>query len=183
MFDYIVDSEIKLSLPNPEVDSYELFDVINDNRESLKKYLPWVDNMLSYQDEMKVMRMQLINFSRNVSLNVIIKYHNKAVGTISFNNIDKNNRTADIGYWLAPDFEHQGIMARSLYAMCKIGFIEYNLNKIVINAAVDNDKSNQVAKKAGFQLDGILREKELLSDGFHDENQWSILKKEWNKDN
>ncbi|MCF6514589.1 hypothetical protein GSH19_00110 [Lactobacillus sp. S2-2] len=55
MFDYTVDNEIKLSLPNPEVDSYELFDVINDNRESLKKYLPWVDNMLSYQDEMKVM--------------------------------------------------------------------------------------------------------------------------------
>ncbi|MCF6514590.1 GNAT family N-acetyltransferase [Lactobacillus sp. S2-2] len=122
--------------------------------------------------------MQLINFSRNISLNVIIKYHDKAVGTISFNNIDKKNRIADIGYWLSPIFEHQGIMARSLNAMCKIGFIEYNLNKIIINAVIDNDKSNQVAKKAGFHLDGTFRDQELLSDGFHDENQWSLLKRE-----
>lgn len=182
MFDYSVDDNLKLSLPNPEVDSYEIFDLINDNRESLKKYLPWVDNMLSYQDERKVMRMNLINFSRNLSLNLIIKLNNQSVGTISFNSIDKNNRSADIGYWLAPEFEKQGIIARSLSAMCKIGFEEFNLNKIVINAAVDNEKSNHVAKRAGFQLDGTLREKELLSDGFHDEHQWSILKRKWTKD-
>jgi ribosomal-protein-serine acetyltransferase len=112
----------------------------------------------------------------------VIYYQNQPAGMISFNHFRRTDQSADIGYWLADRFTGQNIMHRAVQGICQLGFADYQLNKMVINAAVENTRSNQVAQNAGFKLDGTLRANELLLDGcFHDENHWSLLKNEWQK--
>nr|WP_246013825.1 GNAT family protein [Companilactobacillus suantsaicola] len=69
-------------------------------------------------------------------------------------------------------------MTQAVKCMANLGFEDYGLNRVIIQAAVDNKASNAVAKKAGFILEGTLRQNELLDDGFHDENLYSLLKED-----
>lgn len=179
MFPYKIDDEISLILPNPEKHGPIMFSLIKTNRAYLAKWLPWANALKSVNDEVSFLNDNLKHYLAENSLNLLIQYHNKLVGTISFNTINHNRKLADIGYWMSKEYSGHNIMHRCVLGMLSIGFKNYGLNKIMINAAVDNFASNHVAKKCHFHLDGVLRENELLLDGFHDENTWSMLKKEY----
>ncbi|TPR39828.1 N-acetyltransferase [Apilactobacillus micheneri] len=179
MFPYKIDNEISLILPNPEKHGPTMFNLIKVNRSYLAKWLPWANALKLVNDEVSFLNDNLKQYFAQNSLNLLIQYRNQLVGTISFNNINHNRKLADIGYWMGKEYSGHNIMHRCVLGMLSIGFEQYGLNKIMINAAVDNIASNHVAKNCDFHLDGVLREHELLLDGFHDENTWSMLKKEY----
>ncbi|WP_281165481.1 GNAT family N-acetyltransferase [Liquorilactobacillus sicerae] len=180
MFSYQVDNQIVLALPRPEIDSPALFALIIASRKKLITWLPWVLKIKSVEDEQNFLKSVCQHFGTGKSLNTVIYYENQPAGMISFNQFRKIDQSADIGYWLGTKFTHKGIMQRSVKAMCQLGFADYQLNKIVINAAIENQSSNRVAQSCGFHFDGVLRANEYLIDGrFHDENHWSLLKAEW----
>lgn len=182
MFAYQVNDNLSLALPNPEKDAEKLFAAIEDSRESMQKWLPWVKDVRSVEDELKFLKHVNVNFGKGESLNVVIWWKQKPVGMISFNHIKKANMSADIGYWLAKKARGQGVMHQALLGMVDIGFKDYGLNRLEIEAAVGNDGSNHVAQKAGFKLDGTLRANIRLLDGqYHDHNLYSLLRSEWQK--
>ncbi|WP_105956660.1 GNAT family N-acetyltransferase [Apilactobacillus quenuiae] len=179
MFPYKIDDEINLILPNPQLHASTIFNLVESNRSYLSKWLPWANNLNNVNDEVDFLNENLQQYRVEKSLNLLIQYHNQIVGAISFNKINHNRKYTDIGYWLGQEYSDNNIMHRCVLGMLSIGFKKYEFNKIIINAAVDNVASNRVAKKCGFHLDGVLRENELLLDGFHDENTWSMLCSEY----
>lgn len=181
MFTYKIGQEIYLALPTPKRDAKSLFKIIDESRDELGVWLPWVSNMQSEADEEKFLTQTMTHFATGFSLNVIILYENQPAGMISFNKFRTSNQSAEIGYWLGTKFVGRGIMHRAVAGMCNLAFNDYRLNKVEIHAAVENQPSNRVAKKAGFHFDGSVRAAELLADGFHDENIWSLLKEEWQR--
>lgn len=178
MFTYRIDDEISLALPRPSVDAAPLFALVDQDREALGQYLPWVPGMESVAAEAAFLQMTLEHYAAGLSLNTVIHYGDAVVGMISFNRLDHLNHQADIGYWLGTEFHGLNIMHRAVSGMCALGFVDFDLNRLIIRAAVDNAPSNHVAQKAGFTLEARLREAELLADGYHDENQYSRLKQD-----
>ena len=71
---------------------------------------------------------------------------------------------AEIGYWLAKPYWGQGIMTAVVERICKIGFEEFGLIKILAHVFVDNIASAAVLQKCGFQQEGYLR-KHCMKDG------------------
>lgn len=182
MFSYQIDDQVALALPRPENDSQPLFELIDHSRKNLATWLPWVPKIQTAADEKNFLQMVLLHFAQEKSLNTVIYYQSQPAGMISFNHFRQLDQSADIGYWLGDRFTGQNIMHRAVCGICQLGFSDYQLNKIVINAAVENTRSNQVAQNTSFKLDGVLRANELLLDGrFHDENHWSLLQSEWQK--
>ena len=114
-------------------------------------------------------------------MNLVLWYRDEPVGMISFNHFRPSDESGDIGYWLKKSVRGRGLAHQAVLAMCRIGFEEYGVNKVIIRAAVDNSPSNAVAQKAGFHHDGTRRAGEKLADGFHDENEYSLLRSEWIK--
>ncbi|WP_333589658.1 GNAT family N-acetyltransferase [Ligilactobacillus acidipiscis] len=182
MFTYQIDDELSLALPRPQIDAQPLFELVEESRPDLATWLPWVPEMKSVADEEKFLTTVLEHFGNSTSVNLIIRYHDQPVGMISFNRFLQMDQSTEIGYWLATKFSGNNIMHRAVLAMCHLGFADYAVNKIEIHAATDNPRSNHVAQKAGFHLDGTIRASELLADGFHDGNVWTMLKDEWNKE-
>lgn len=176
MFTYRIDDEISLALPRPDADAAPLFALVDHDREALGRYLPWVPNMDSVEAEAFFLQTTLDHYAKGISLNTVIHYGDAVAGMISFNHLDTLNHQADIGYWLGVEFHGHNIMHRAVSGMCALGFVDFDLNRLIIRAAVDNEPSNHVAQKAGFTLEARLREAELLADGYHDENQYSRLK-------
>ncbi|HIY93665.1 GNAT family N-acetyltransferase [Companilactobacillus sp. HBUAS56275] len=167
---------IKLAIPRPKIDGPKLFNLLDKQREYFEYYLPWLKLTKVVNDEVEFLQMTNRHMGTNDALNLVIWYQNEVAGMISFNHFDNLRASADIGYWLGREFQGKGIMTKAVKCFVNLGFEDYGLNRIIIQAAVDNETSNAVAKRAGFIFEGTLRQNELLDDVFHDENLYSLLK-------
>ena len=174
MLSYVIDDDFKLALPRPRLDSAPLFAIIDQERDDIGRFLPWANGLKTEAEEAAFLRSVNDHFGREESMNLVLWYRDEPVGMISFNHFRPSDESGDIGYWLKQAVRGHGLMHR-----CQIGFEEYGVNKVIIRAAVDNAPSNAVAKKAGFHHDGTHRAGEKLADGFHDENEYSLLRSEW----
>ena len=179
MFSYQIDNQLSLTNPRPQLDAEPLFKLVDESRNYLSPWLPWVAKMTSAGDEEQFLTSVLQHFGNGQSLNLIIRATNQPVGMISLNCFHPLNHSTEIGYWLGHQFAGKNIMHRAVLGLCDLSFTDYDLNTIEIHAASDNLPSNNVAKKAGFHLEGQVRAQELLADGYHDGNVWSLLKNEW----
>ncbi|GAC1442024.1 MAG: hypothetical protein NVS3B26_03630 [Mycobacteriales bacterium] len=64
----------------------------------------------------------------------------------------------DVGYWTARGARGQGVMSEALGALCRWGFAELGAERIEWLAAIGNWASRRVAEKAGFTVEGTLRD-------------------------
>ena len=64
----------------------------------------------------------------------------------------------DVGYWCLPSARGQGVVPEALGALCRWGFAELAARRIEWRAAVGNWASRRAAEKAGFHVEGALRQ-------------------------
>lgn len=181
MLSYQVNPDIVLAMPRPQKDAPILFKLLDTHRQSFEYYLPWLSLTGDYHDEVRFLEQTNRHLGQGDSLNLVIWFKHQIVGMISFNHFDHTRDSADIGYWLGQEFQGQGIVTKAVKGLCQLGFESYDLNRIIIQAATDNEASNRVAKNAGFTFEGIMRQNEKLHDGFHDENIYSLLRSDMDK--
>ena len=65
---------------------------------------------------------------------------------------------ADIGYWIAPEFQGKGLGTEMAAAVIAEGFSRLNLHKISARYVVENTGSLRLLKKLGFQEVGIQKQ-------------------------
>ena len=90
----------------------------------------------------------------------------KMLGYIEMQDWDHTLKSAKMGYWLAKSAEGKGLM----YAACKVFlkylFEELKLNKVELSHLTDNSRSAVLAKRLGFTIEGILRDRIILNGSF-----------------
>jgi RimJ/RimL family protein N-acetyltransferase len=70
---------------------------------------------------------------------------------------DRHGARAEVGYWTAPYARRQGYTAEALRAVCRWGLAELGLQRIEWIAFAGNEASRRLALKAGFTMEGTLR--------------------------
>ena len=65
------------------------------------------------------------------------------VGVVAFNNIEKMNRCATIGYWVAKSKMGRGYMTAAVKALIDDGFQHLELNRIQARVATATTKSGR----------------------------------------
>ncbi|GAA4660797.1 hypothetical protein GCM10023262_05730 [Bartonella pachyuromydis] len=80
-----------------------------------------------------------------------------------------------IGYWLDLKIQGKGIITKSVKALIQPYLKSGEIKRFGITCSVDNPKSNAVAQRCGFELEGRLRKAELLNGVFHDQNIYSFI--------
>ena len=65
---------------------------------------------------------------------------------------------AEVGCWTAASARGRGVTTEAVRAVCAWGFEELGLQRITWLAHVGNAASRRVAEKAGFALEGTLRQ-------------------------
>ena len=71
---------------------------------------------------------------------------------------DVHRRSAEIGYWLAEAYWGRGIATHALQAMTEWGFAHLDINRIFAHVFGWNPASARVLEKAGYVLEGRLRQ-------------------------
>ncbi len=179
MFSLPVDRSIQLRLLE-ERHAEVLYLLTDRNREHLRKWLPWVDRVVSVQDTRSFIRLSLKQFEASKGIQTGIWYNGELVGVIGCE-IDLENRTATIGYWLAAPFQGRGIMTRACRALVQYLFGEKDVNRIEIRCAVENKRSRAIPERLGFVREGLIRNAELLNGRYVDHVVYRLLKNDWEK--
>ncbi|MEI6352432.1 MAG: GNAT family protein [Candidatus Nomurabacteria bacterium] len=174
-----VDENIELRLRSLE-DVESSFAVTRKNINHLKTFLNWATDNFSIEDSEKFIIACEEGFVNEKNLDLGIFYQGKIIGSCGFHTIRKNNKVAEIGYWIDEDFQGKGIISKCVKALVVYGFEELGLNRIQILCATENKASGAVAIKCGFKLEGTLR-KNVMSNGVvYDSFIFSIISDEYN---
>jgi ribosomal-protein-alanine N-acetyltransferase len=110
---------------------------------------------------------------------VTLKDGNQFIGTCTYEELDKRNNRAEIGYDLLRKYWGNGYMTEALQAIISYGFSVLNLNRIDAHTFTINTKSRNVLIRAGLVEEGVLRENIRFKGEYRSEAMYSILRKEW----
>lgn len=175
-----IESDLFLSQLSPE-DAPELFSLVDTNRKYLREWLPWLDSNTELTDTQSFIQFTLDSFQDNQNVTFGIRHHDELVGIVGQHQVNWSNHYTEIGYWLSEEKSGRGIMSKSVTALLDYSFNTLELNMVSLAAATENYDSRNVAKRLGFKLDGILRQKECLYGKFVDHAVYSLLKSEFKK--
>lgn len=160
-----------------QCDAQGIFDLIDSQREYLGKWLPFVVSTKTVVDTEAFVNSVLIEDNEINNYVFVIQKVDEIIGLIGLKDINNTNKKAEIGYWLSEQYQGKGIMTQSARCLCRFIFNDLNINRIQIKCATLNFPSKNIPKRLGFQLEGIEREGELLSDStFTDLEIYSLLK-------
>lgn len=174
-----IDEELRLEKLNHS-HAQGIFDLVNTNREYLRKWLTFVDTTTSIQDtENYISYIDELASNPNSETVISIIYRGKLIGIIGLKKVDWANRIAEIGYWLAEHYQGKGIITKSCCSVIDYAFTHMGINRIEIKCGVGNEKSCHIPQRLGFKFEGIERDGELVNGQFIDLEVYSTLKKEW----
>ncbi len=173
-----INEQLKLQQPDL-VYSADLFELVNQNREYLQKWLPWVASTKRVEDSQEFLK-NAIRFSKGgQQLHTLIIYENELVGLVGFNTIRKAHQKAEIGYWISEDMQGKGIVTKSVHRLVHYGFHQMNLNRMIIRVNTANIASQNVAKRLNFKYEGTLRQSLKVNNEFTDMQIYGLLKSEF----
>ncbi|RYM05561.1 N-acetyltransferase [Sporolactobacillus sp. THM7-7] len=178
MFIFPVDNDIQLKLFEQD-DVDVLFALVDRNREYLRRFLPWVDEVASADHYYASIAGWIDQLKQGRGFQAGILYRGELSGMIGFHPHDWRNRKTSIGYWLSEDKQGRGIMTRSCRAVIDDAFRTTTLNRIEISAATQNEKSRAIPERLGFTHEGRIREAEWIYDHFVDHEIYSLLRSDW----
>jgi ribosomal-protein-alanine N-acetyltransferase len=87
-------------------------------------------------------------------------------GAGGLNNLRKEHRKAEIGFWLLPSFWGQGIMMEVLLLICNYGFNTLGLHRIEGLVESDNQNCKRAMAKLDFRYERTMTDCEIKNGRF-----------------
>jgi [ribosomal protein S5]-alanine N-acetyltransferase len=98
------------------------------------------------------------------------------IGTIGFNAWSPKHKRAEIGYEIHPIHWRKGYASEAILKVLDYGFRELELNRIGAIVFIENEASNHLLMKMGFQKEGVLKDYMYQNDVPYNTNIYSISK-------
>jgi len=155
------------------------FEIIDRNRDIFEKYLTWAKTTKTPEDVFKGFLLSIegkIDSGERAEYMIILD--NKFIGQIGFFNIDIENESGEIGYWLDKDYTGKGYMHEAVAILEKYIF-ELGFNRISIKHSSHNQASKNVIEKSNYILEGISRKVDIIDGEWRDDYIYSKLKSEF----
>lgn len=145
----------------------EMFHLIDKNRQFLSQFMPWaVTTKTVKSSKAWILRTQegwkdgtLFDYG------IFLRDQQVYIGSAGIHTLAWENRCAEFGYWLGKDFEGQGYISEALELLEKVIF-EKGFHRVEIRCAQDNQRSAAVARRRGYEQEGLLRENVLFQGQF-----------------
>ncbi len=169
MPEYLSDDVIELQARNNMRFDEDLWFEIDKNRLFLREYLLWVDKTNSLEDCHSATEMftNRWNEGSNYAYSIVLKVTGKAIGSIDIQNIDKDNAKAEIGYWLAEEFNGRGYVSKAVKLIEKQAFMG-GINRLAILVQKENLPSTRVAERNNYIYEGTFKQALYKYGVFHD---------------
>ena len=163
-------------------DAEDVYDY--SKRQDLTRYLLWSPHpYIAYTKEYLKYVVKQYRAGNFYDWAVVEKESCRMIGTCGFTSIDVDNRSAEIGYVLNPDFHRRGYAPEAARAVIEFGFRELDLNRIQCRFMKGNDASLKVAEKLGMTFEGYLRDLLYVKGAYRTVGFCSILRDDFDFNN
>jgi ribosomal-protein-serine acetyltransferase len=162
-------------------DADDIFSLIDNDRERLREWLPFVDLTKEVKDTAGFIQATLNKKEEEKDFVFVIVYKQQIEGLIGFRGTDYANKKTEIGYWISKEAEGKWIVTQSTKAIIDFAFKNLEMNRVMIRLATGNSRSESIPVRLGFLFEGIERNGEIVNDVFYDLKVYSLLRKEWQK--
>ncbi len=176
----LVDDEVELRPPTErDIDA-----IYAGVRESLPETLPWM--AWCHPDYSRTESAEWVRLTEQAWANdteypfvIVERASGTLLGTTGLNALDRQNRWANLGYWLRTPATGRGAATRAATLTAGFGFNELGLDRIEILVATGNARSQRVAQRVGAVREGVLRRRLRVGETSHDAVVFSLVRDEW----
>ena len=138
--------------------------------ESLDELLPWMDWPRQHgtvEDSEEKVRRDRVRFLERTDLLLLLflKGTNTLVGGSGLHRMDWSVPRFEIGYWCRTRFVGNGYITEAVRAITDFAFEHLGARRVEIRCDSVNERSVRVAQRAGYRLEGELRNAEVGDDG------------------
>ena len=99
----------------------------------------------------------------------------RLIGGVGLKLTDWENRTAEIGYVLHPDYWGEGYALEAARTIAHAGFQDLGLQRIIATCDQRNKASARVMEKLGMRREGVFRQSKFIQGEWSDEFLYAIL--------
>ena len=101
------------------------------------------------------------------------------IGTMYFELKSVDDRTAEIGWLVAPAFQGRGFAGEAAGMLLELAFGELGLHRVIAELDPRNAASVRVCERLGMRKEGHFVEQMWLKDEWTDTGSYAILGREW----
>lgn len=101
------------------------------------------------------------------------------VGMIGLRNINRQDRNAEVGYWIGKSFQRRGYAKEALWLVLKFAFTDLRLARVYAVVHQKNVASVRLLDRIGFVREGVWRKASLMNRRWYDVYAYGILKEEY----
>ena len=107
---------------------------------------------------------------------VIADDRDRLLGGCGLNQIKREHRVANLGYWVRTSATGKGIATRAVRELVAFAFGETDLVRLEVVVAVGNHASCRVAEKVGGLREGIAHDRLYMHGRSHDAIVYAVLR-------
>jgi RimJ/RimL family protein N-acetyltransferase len=164
-------------------------------REDIKKYHEWVNDPevteylslfapMSIEDEERWYENSLQRDIQERPFAIDLREGSawRLIGNCTYFGIEREARSAEIGIMIGDkSVWNQGLGAEAMRLILRFGFGTLNLNRAYLRVYARNLRAQRAYEKAGFVLEGTMRQAVYKNGRYDDVHIMSVLRSEWEK--
>ncbi len=135
-----------------------MFNYVDQDRERLLEFLPWVKFTNTVQDEINFIKMTHDQWERHegYGYGIFLNADETYIGNVGVHSISWIGDRCEIGYWILGNFEGHGYMTEATAALTNEAF-KLGFNRVEIHCDPANVRSANVPRRLGFLFEAKLK--------------------------
>lgn len=146
-----------------------MFRYVEEDRERLRAFLPWVDSTRSVDDTLAYIRRTHEGHADGslADYGLFDARTGDYMGNVGMHAIQWDHGCIELGYWILGRYEGKGFMSEAVRLLEQACF-DMGFHRIEIRCNSNNARSASVPRRLGYTLDGTLRENAIEHGQYRD---------------
>jgi RimJ/RimL family protein N-acetyltransferase len=153
--------------PYRPADADQVFAAVDESRAHLRPWMGWVDAHVSVDNSRDWCARCAANWllRSELTVGIFAAASGRFLGCVSLHDPDWDLRAFGIGYWLRASAIGQGYATEAVCLLVDLAIGPLAARRVELRCDARNGPSQRVAERAGFVLEGRLRNAFLAPDG------------------
>jgi RimJ/RimL family protein N-acetyltransferase len=150
---------------------------VDESRAELAVWMPWMHDGYTIADtaDWLAARDAEWDAAKDFSLLVADARTGEALGASGLNQINHEQRIANLGYWVRTSRTREGVAPAAVRLVARWAFASLGFGRVEIVAMRGNRASCRVAEKAGARFECHARNRLLLRGAWHEAAVYSLV--------
>ncbi len=156
--DRLESERLWLRVPRPG-DGAAINQAVRESFEELRPWLPWAATLPTVAESEEFARRSAVSYLAREAFTWLLwsKQTGDLIGASGMHDLNWSVPSMQIGYWVRTSMTGQGYITEAVRTLTRFAFDVLDACRLEIRCDERNERSAAVARRAGFVLEGVLR--------------------------